>query len=199
MKDAEDTFHQALEANPKMGAALNSLGVIALSRGDSDAAEGLVRRGLELEPDLRTGKFNLARIREARGDVTVALDLYREELERYPDNGKARFNIAQIYRERGDRGDYLRELSASIEKAPEFGPSFFFLARERLSAGDLEVAADLARRGLAAEPGSEVAPLGHYVLADVYTRQGQPAKAQEEVEKAKRLEAALRSHPRPAV
>ena len=42
-------------------------------------------------------------------------------------------------------------------------------------------------------------PLGHYVLADVYGRQGQPAKAQEEVEKAKRLEAVLRSHPRPAV
>lgn len=199
VKDAEETFHQALEANPKMGAALNGLGVIALSRGDSAASEKLIRQGLELEPDLRTGKFNLARIHEARGDVQSALALYREELERYPDNGKARFNVAQLLRERGDRDGYLRELNASIEKAPEFGPAFFFLAREQLSAGSLDAAADLARRGLAAEPGSEVAPLGHYVLADVYTRQGQPAKAQEEVEKARRLEAALRVRPHPAV
>ena len=44
---------------------------------------------------------------------------------------------------------------------------------------------------------SEVAPLGYYVLADVYNRQGQPAKAQQQVTKARQLEAALRRHPLP--
>ena len=42
---------------------------------------------------------------------------------------------------------------------------------------------------------SDVAPLGHYVLADVYNRRGEPAKAQEEVSKARKLEAALRKKP----
>jgi hypothetical protein len=44
-----------------------------------------------------------------------------------------------------------------------------------------------------------VAPLGHYVLADVYSRQGEPGRAQEEVAKAQRLEAALRRHPAPLI
>jgi hypothetical protein len=41
--------------------------------------------------------------------------------------------------------------------------------------------------------------LGHYVLADVYNRRGEPAKAQEELSKARKLEAALRKKPLPAL
>ena len=96
---------------------------------------------------------------------------------------------------RGDREGYLAELREGVEKAPDFGACYWYLAREELGAGRLDAAADLARRGLEAQPVSEVAPLGHYVLADVYNRQGQGAKAKEEVGKAQRLEAALRKNP----
>ena len=128
-----------------------------------------------------------------------AAALYREELATYPDHGRARFNLAQILRGRGDREGYLFELRLGVEKAPDFGACYWYLAREELGAGRLDAAADLARRGLEAQPVSDVAPLGHYVLADVYTRQGQPAKAQEEVGKAQRLEAALRKNPTPRI
>jgi hypothetical protein len=37
-----------------------------------------------------------------------------------------------------------------------------------------------------------VAPLGHYVLADVYNRQGKAAEASDEVAKARRIEAGRR-------
>jgi hypothetical protein len=42
-----------------------------------------------------------------------------------------------------------------------------------------------------------VAPLGYYVLADVYNRQGRPAESAEAVEKARRLEETIRAHPLP--
>jgi len=197
--DAERTFRQALEANPKMGAAYNSLGVIAYTRGQVTEAERLVRRGLELEPRVRAGHYNLARLAEARGRAPEAERLYREELEIYPDHGRARFNLAQLLREGGDRAGYLRELEAGVERAPEFGACFFFLAREELGAGRLERAAELARQGLEAENRTEVAPLGHYVLADVLNRQGRPAEAQEQASKARKLEAAIRAQPRPVI
>ena len=194
---AEATFREALKANPDMGAAYNSLGAIAYARGQADEAERLIRKGLELEPEVRTGRFNLGRIQEARGDLEQAEALYRDELRQYPDHGKARFNLAQLLRGRGDRSGFLAELHALVDTAPEFGPGYFFLAREELNAGRFDVAAALARRGLQVDSASEVAPLGYYVLADVYNRQGQPAKAQEEVAKARRLEAARRRHPLP--
>ena len=178
-----------------MGAAYNSLAALAFERGDVAEAERLVRQGLELEKDLRSSRFNLARILEARGDLTGAERLYREELSLYADNGRARFNLAQLLRQRGDRAAYLQELRTSIETAPEFSPSFFFLAREELGAGRPDAAADLARRGLEVDSRSAVAPLGHYVLADVYNRQGRHAEAEDEVAKARRIESARHHAP----
>jgi arylsulfatase A-like enzyme/tetratricopeptide (TPR) repeat protein len=193
--DARATFETALEHNPKMGAAHASLAALAFSRGDLDEAERLVRRGMELEEDLRASRFNLGRILEARGDLAGAERLYREELEHFTDHGRARFNLAQLARQRGDAAGYLAELREATEKAPEFGPAFFFLAREELRAGRLDAAAELATRGLEVDKASEVAPLGHYVLADVYTRRGRTAEAADEVAKARRIEAARRRSP----
>jgi len=197
--EAEKTFHEALGHNPKMGAAYNSLGAIAFARGDAVESERLIRLALDLEPEVRTGRYNLARIREAKGDVAAAEDLYREELATYPDNGKARFNLAQIYRAGGDRRRYLEELETAIHRAPDFGPPFFFLAREHLGEGRLDRAMELAKKGLEVASGSPVAPLGHYVLADAYNRQGRSAEARDQVRKAERLEAALRKSPPPAL
>jgi choline-sulfatase len=197
--DAQAEFQATVVANPGMGAAWNSLGALAFVRGDLAEAERLVRRGLELEERVRFGAYNLARIAEARGDLPQAEALYKRELEIYPDHGKARFNLAQLLRERGDRGAYLRELRAALEKSPEFGPPYFFLAREELQEGRLDTARDLARRGLGVDSGSAVAPLGHYVLADVLNRQGRPADAQSEVAAAHRLEASLRARPEPVL
>lgn len=194
-QEAEQTFREALTHNPKMGAAYNSLGALAFQRGEMARAEELVRQGLELEPDVRGGRYNLARILEARRRTGEAERLYRDELQTYADHGRARFNLAQLLRERGDQPGYLDELRAGVEKAPEFGGCFFFLAREELRAGRLDAAQDLARRGLAAENPSELAPLGHYVLADVYNRRGERAKADAEVAAARRLESHLQRRP----
>ena len=60
----------------------------------------------------------------------------------------------------------------------------------RLQAGDTKEAVRLARRGLALEPASELSPLGHYVLADVYRGRGQAAQAAAELARGRRLEAA---------
>jgi arylsulfatase A-like enzyme/Tfp pilus assembly protein PilF len=197
LAEAQSSFSEALAANPKLGAALNGLGAIAFEQGDLAKAEALVTRALELEPRLRTGRYNLARIREARGDPRAAEALYTAELETYPDNGRAWFNLAQMRRGRGDRDGYLGELRNCVAKASDFGACYFYLAREELGAGRLDTAQDLATRGLAKQPRSEAGPLGHFVLADVYSRKGEAAKADAEAEKGRKLEASLRKHPAP--
>jgi len=199
LDEARGSFTEALAANPKQAAALNGLGAIAFEAGELPKAETMVREALALEPRLRTGRYNLARIREARGDVAGAEALYREELETYADNGRARFNLAQIRRARGDRAGYLSELNDCVAKAHEFGACYFYLAREELDAGRLDPAADLATRGLEAQPRSDTAPLGHFVLADVYSRRGESGKAETEAAKGRKLEAALRKNPSPRI
>ncbi len=199
VREATETFREALGKNPQMGAAYNSLGAIAHARGDAAEAERLIRKGLELEPEVRGGRFNLARLLEERGDAAAAERLYREEMGSYADHGKARFNLAQLLRQRGDRAGYLSELRAATEHAPGFGPPFFFLAREALGAGDLDTAEQTAHKGLEVDGASDVAPLGHYVLADVYARRGRAQDAAREVARARKLEAALRRNPLPPI
>lgn len=188
-KEAETTFREALKHNPKMGASYSSLGVIAFERGDLREAEVLVRQALVIEPDLRTGHYTLARVLEEAGRKAEAMALYEKELATYPDHGRARFNLAQMRRAEGDIEGFLRELRTATEKSPDFGPSYFFLAREELNAGRLELARGLARRGLKVDSSSEVAPLGHYVLADILSREGKAREAAEEAAKGRAIEA----------
>ncbi|MEO8360164.1 MAG: tetratricopeptide repeat protein, partial [Vicinamibacteria bacterium] len=188
-KKAQASFVRAAEENPKMGAAWIGQGALAFSASNLPEAERLIRKGLELEPEVKGGRYNLARVLEARGRLDEAESLYRGELTTYADHGKARFNLAQLERQRGNVRGFMDELRTSTEKAPDFGPSFFFLAREEMNAGHLDVARDLAERGLKVDNISEVAPLGHYVLADIYSRQNKPKEAAEEAAKGKALQA----------
>ena len=191
---AKDSFVRAAEENPKMGASWIGQGALAFSASRLGEAEQMIRKGLELEPEAKGGRYNLARVLEARGRFDEAESLYRAELSTYADHGKARFNLAQLERQRGNLAGFIAELRASTEKAPDFGPAFFFLAREELNAGRLDAARDLAERGLLVDNISEVAPLGHYVLADILSRRNKPKEAQQEAAKGKALESRKR-HP----
>ena len=60
-------------------------------------------------------------------------------------------------------------LKQSIVSNPRFAEGHFFLAKVYLDAGsNLQEATKLAVKGLELAPKSEYAPLGHYVLADIY-------------------------------
>ncbi len=76
-----------------------------------------------------------------------------------------------------------------MEANPDFGSGYLYLAKVRLDLGDLAGAEEAARRGLTRNPDAEIAPLGHYVLADVYTRLGRPKDAAHEAAEGRRLEA----------
>ena len=73
-----------------------------------------------------------------------------------------------------------------VEIEPTFGTGQLYLAKALLDAGDFGGAEQWARAGLTNKPEPRLAPLGHYVLADVYERQGRAAEARREIEAAKR-------------
>ena len=170
---AEQVFQEALALDPAVAAARNALGVIALQRGDLEGAERSIREALSAKPAVRLAHFNLALIAEKRGDLPGAEREYVEELKQHPENYKAAFNLSRLYEQVGDREGQIEALKASIVSNPKFPEGYFFLAKAYLDAGtNLKDAADMARKGLEVGPKSEHAALGHYVLADVLSRQG---------------------------
>ena len=68
---------------------------------------------------------------------------------------------------------------------------YFYLAKALLDLGDrarFPEAIDAAERGLRLAPNSPTAPLGHYVLSDIYTLDGRTADAQRELRLGGQLE-----------
>lgn len=187
---AESLFRHALELDPQMAAATNALGVMALQRGDEATAERLVREAIATKPTLRLGHFNLALLAERRGDVRLAEREYYEELKAHPDSYKAAFNMSRLYEQVGDRDGQIGALKQSIASNAYFAEGHIFLAKAYLDTNrNLDEAMQLARRGLELKASPEVAPLAHYVMADIYSRQGRAADSQREAAAGRALEA----------
>ncbi len=187
---AEKLFLEALQMDDHVAPAKNSLAAIAFKRGDLETASRLAREALELRSDVRLAHYNLALIAETRGDLATAEREYLEELDLYPETFKAAFNLSRVYAQMGEKQLEIDALRQALDGNPKFADGHFFLARALLaSGGDVAEAVRLAREGLKLAPTSEMAPLGHYVLADVYNRRGQPGEAAREVAIARSLEA----------
>jgi arylsulfatase A-like enzyme/Tfp pilus assembly protein PilF len=187
--DAAAELRQALEVEPKMAAARNALAVVALNEGHLDVAEAEIRQAIEMKPDVRLAHFNLALLAERRNDPAAAQAEYTKELELHPNNFKAAFNLGRLYEAQGRAAEQEAAFRKAIEINPEFGEGYFYLAKLLLDQGRrFDEAVTLAKKGLDVAPRSPYAPLGHYVLADLYSRLGRPADAAAEASRGRALE-----------
>jgi tetratricopeptide (TPR) repeat protein len=190
---AEQEFQQALAANSSVAPAKNALGVIAYRRGDIEGAERLTREALAMKSDVRLARYNLALVAEARGDTASAERYYLEELEQHPDSYRAAFNLSRLYERTGERQLQIDALKMAIDGNPRFAEGHLYLAKAYVdTGGSLTEATALARKGLELKPGPDVAPLGHYVLADIYSRQGRRQDADRELALGRAAEGAQR-------
>jgi arylsulfatase A-like enzyme/Flp pilus assembly protein TadD len=187
--EAATELHKALAVEPKMAAARNALAVVALNQGSLDGAEREIREALAMKPDVRLAHFNLALLAEKRGDVVRAEAEYLKELELHPNNFKAAFNVGKLYEAVRRPADQEMAFRKAIAINPEFGEGYFYLAKLLLDQGrSFDEAVTLAKKGLEVAPHSEYAPLGHYVLADLYSRLGRRADAAAEASRGRALE-----------
>jgi tetratricopeptide (TPR) repeat protein len=189
---AEREFRQALSDDTRVASARNALGVVAFKRGDLDGAEREVRAALAQKADVKLAHFNLALIAEQRRQYDLAIQEYQRELEVYPSNFKAAFNLGKLYETLGDARSQEREFKKAIDINPGFAEGYFYLSKLYLDQGrSLDEAATLAKKGLEVGPASPFAPMGHYLLADLYNRAGRHREADDEVRRGREVEQRL--------
>ena len=102
----------------------------------------------------------------------------------------AAFNLFRLYEQVGDKEGQIGALKQSIESNPRFPEGHLFLSRSRISslAPTSMRLRGLQKKGWNWRRNREMAPLGHYVLADIYNRQGRPREAAQEAERGRELE-----------
>ncbi|HXV63424.1 MAG TPA: sulfatase-like hydrolase/transferase [Vicinamibacteria bacterium] len=154
-----------------------------------DRAKEEVDRALEMNPQLATAHYNLALIHEERGEIDAAIAAYEKEIEVAPKDFKAHFNLAKLYGGTGRPQKMKAHFEKAIEVNDKFAIGHLYLAKVHLDAGDLDQAQQHATKGIELGPEPKMAPFGHFILADVYNRQGRFDDAQRELETAQRLSA----------
>jgi arylsulfatase A-like enzyme/Tfp pilus assembly protein PilF len=185
---AEDVIKDALARKVDEHRFLLKLGESQIEAKRFDEAERSLKAALEKKPGLDTARFNLGLVYEETGRTQEAIASYRAEVEGNAKAYRASFNLAKLLQKAGQREEAVAFFRKAVEIQPDFGTGQLYLAKALFDTGDLQGAEQWARQGLANKPDPRMAPLGHYVLADVYNRQGRTADADREVAAAKRLQ-----------
>ncbi len=186
--DALDLLKQAADAGSERAPLHNLMAECYIGLKELDKAEEEVHRALEINSELVTAYYNLALIHEERGDVDAAIQAYVKEVEIAPKDFKAHFNLAKLYGSVGEPRSMREHFEKAIEVNEEFAIGHLYLAKFYLDTGNLEKAQELAEKGIALGPEPSMAPLSHYILADVYNRLGRYQDAERAIQTAKRLQ-----------
>jgi arylsulfatase A-like enzyme/Tfp pilus assembly protein PilF len=166
---------------------LLKLGESRIEEKRYDEAERALLAALAKKPDLDTARFNLGLVYEEKGEIDKAIAAYEGELKQNAKAFRAAFNLAKLLQKQGRREDAIARFRMAVELQPDFGTGQLYLAKALLDSGDLAGAEEWAKKGLRSKPDPKLAPLGHYVLADVYNRTGKTAEADREIAAARRL------------
>jgi arylsulfatase A-like enzyme/predicted Zn-dependent protease len=181
-------YDECLSFSSDMAAAHNAMAAIFILRDDLTSAEKHIASASAINPKLTNINYNRAELLEKQGRLQEAAEAYRMELENSPFHFKAAFNLSRLCRMTGQVADEERYLRLSMDINPDFPMSYFYLARLYLNRGrDFEEAIRLTNRGIELRPDPEELPLGYFLLADLYSRLGDRARASEFARKGQEL------------
>jgi arylsulfatase A-like enzyme/Tfp pilus assembly protein PilF len=187
--EADEEFVRTLAIEPKTARAEVGRAVAAFRARNVAAARAAIDRALAIDPKAAHARYNLALILESSGDLAGAAREYRAEISDHPNAYKAHFNLGRLLSRMRDLRGAVDSLRRSVAERPDFAIGHLFLAQALLDIEDLDGAVAAAKKGLDLDAGTSFAPLGHYVLADAYTRLGRKADAAEELRRGRTLEA----------
>ena len=185
---AKAILEQMLAVREERAAVLTKLGECEIELEQYDQAERHLLVALQEKPVPPAAHYDLALVYEARGEPLKAMAEYEAQLASDPGAYRAHFNLAKLLAASGRREESARHFEQAVTANPSFSSGYLYLAKARLDLGDLPGAEAAALKGNSLGADAAIAPLGHYVLADVYNRLGRQQDAAREAAAGRRLE-----------
>ncbi|OGD22457.1 MAG: hypothetical protein A2W03_02515 [Candidatus Aminicenantes bacterium RBG_16_63_16] len=186
--EALKQYDECVSRNPESAASHNAMAAIYLIKDDLPGAERHLEAALGINPRLTNLNYNRADLLEKQGRLETAADAYKLELEVNPRHFRASYNLSRVCRALGREAEEEKYLRLTSELNPAFPLSYFYLARLHLNRGrDFEEAIRLVHRGLDLKPEAKELPFGYFLLADLYNRIGDSARAADYARKGQAL------------
>ena len=192
--EAQQYFSEAFEASPQTTSLLVQMAQMEIRQRRLVQAERLLFEALTEDQHISGAHYLLALIAEQRGNIGRAEADYRRELQVNPSDFQSLFNLSLLLGRRKAYGEQIELLESIPAIAPQLHEVHFYRAKAYLDSGDparRQDAIAAAEQGLRLAPDSSSAPLGHYVLADVYALLGRREDAEREFRRGQELEAGL--------
>jgi arylsulfatase A-like enzyme/Tfp pilus assembly protein PilF len=194
LPNALNLFEEAAQLEDAPAMVHNKHGELLTLLGRLDEAVPVFQRAIDSNSELPQPHYNLAVVYEEQGLLDRAIEHYERAIECAPNHFQAQFNLGRIYGTRGDVDRQQELYEAAIESNPEFVRGYYFLAKLVMDrGGNLDRVEELAREGLARDPEHQAGPMGHFLLADVYNRQGRETESLQELQLARRIQAESRA------
>ena len=184
---AEAVITDALERKVDEQRLLLKLGESRIEAKRFDEAERALKAALEKKPGLALAQFDLGLVYEGQGQIDKAIESYEAELSTNP-RRTARRSTPRSCCRRSAAAERRSRISAKWSRSNRRSARASSISPRRCWTPAISAGAEQwARAGLKNKPEPRMAPLGHYVLADVYEQRGNAADAKREVEMANRL------------
>jgi tetratricopeptide (TPR) repeat protein/SAM-dependent methyltransferase len=171
--EAENLYRQVLASDRKHFGSLHHLGIIALQRGQPQAAIDVIGRAIAVNDRVADCHYNMAFALQALGRSNEAVDHYRQATRLKPDYVEAHTNLGNVLKDIGRYGD----AAASYERVIGLKPSaeaHYNLANVLAPLDRLDEAAIHYQRALVLKPDLVGA---HNNLANALVRQGRSDEA----------------------
>ncbi len=179
-------FEKAAAIQPKLTQNRLNMASALVDLAQYGRAEPILKEIVGEYPKFPLAQYNLGLLYDEQGRLEDARAAYAAEVAAYPREFKARFNLGKVLFRLGNRVGAIEQMREVARVAPQRPEGHLFLARGLLLEGaPLDEVQSLVEKGLSLARAEDAQALGWLLLADVYTRRGQPAKAQEAVRNAR--------------
>jgi TPR repeat/Glycosyltransferase family 9 (heptosyltransferase)/Tetratricopeptide repeat len=163
----------------KQAVELHQMGVVALQRGQVDAALELIRRAIAINADYAEAWGNLGNVLTVRGEVDEAIAAYRRAIELNSDLAEAHSNLGNALRESGRVDEAVAACRRAIAISPGFAKAWGNLGNGLKEQGKFDEAMEAYRRAIALDPKS---PETHYNFSFALLATGEFQRGWEEYE-----------------
>jgi protein O-GlcNAc transferase len=166
--EAENLYQQVLASDRNHFGSLHHLGIIALQRGQPQAAIDVIGRALAVNDRVPDCHYNMAFGLQALGRSSEAVGHYREATRLKPDYVEAHTNLGNVLKEAGRYGDAAACYERVIDLKPT-AEAHYNLANVLAPLGRFDEATTHYQRALALKPDLVGA---HNNLANALVAQG---------------------------
>jgi tetratricopeptide (TPR) repeat protein len=186
--EAEKLYGQVLAIDRHHVASLHHLGIIALQRGQPQAAVDAIGRAIAIDDGVPALHYDIACAFQMLGRPDEAAAHYRHAIRLRPDHAEAHNNLANTLADQGQSDEAVLHFRRAIELNPSFVEAHINLGSMLLAQGQLDGAA--AHFGRALGFNANIAE-AHANLGDVCLAQGRVHDAVERYQRALALKPEL--------